>query len=156
MDVQLPTESRPGARVLLFGPRGSVLLLHASIATRPDFWLCPGGGVEPGETWEQAAHREVREEAGLSITLGPRVWFRRHVYNDGGRDYDLFELYFMGWCASEQVTPRKQDSYIRGHRWWSMNELLASDAEFTPRRLKELILPLARGERPGKPFDCGI
>ena len=156
MNPQFPPGSRPGARVLLFGPSGRVLLLNASLAARPDFWVCPGGGVEGAESWEQAAHREVREETGLSITLGPAIWFRHHVYTDNQRDYDLFEKFFVGWSASEHVTPFKQDLYIRGHRWWSMDDLLTSEAEFTPRRFKEFILPLARGEYPGEPFDCGI
>ena len=142
--------------MVLFGPSGRVLLLNASLATRPDFWVCPGGGVEKGETWEQAAYREVLEETGLSITLGRFIWFRRHVFTDGGRDYDLFERFYVGLSESEQVTPCQQDHYVRGHRWWSIQELTSSNAEFAPRRLRELIVPVARGFFSGEPFDCGI
>lgn len=36
-------------------------------------WELPGGKVEPGETWVEAAHREIDEELGVAIRLGARV-----------------------------------------------------------------------------------
>jgi len=34
----------------------------------PGTWCFPGGHIEPGETWEECAIREVSEECGLKIT----------------------------------------------------------------------------------------
>ncbi|PZS08441.1 MAG: hypothetical protein DLM70_02650, partial [Chloroflexi bacterium] len=55
------------AQVVLLDGRRILLAEHS----RPDdaYWVLPGGAVEPGETPEQAAMREVLEETGLRILL---------------------------------------------------------------------------------------
>jgi 8-oxo-dGTP diphosphatase len=40
---------------------------------RYDDWSLPKGKLDPGETWEEAALREVREETGLECTLGDEL-----------------------------------------------------------------------------------
>ena len=51
--------------------------LLAARRTRPVHlagrWEFPGGKVDPGETPQDAVHREVREELGVRVALGPEV-----------------------------------------------------------------------------------
>jgi len=48
---------------------GGIVLLRREIEPRAGFWVHPGGFVDRGETLEQAAKRETREEVGLDVEI---------------------------------------------------------------------------------------
>lgn len=60
------------ASVALVGPGGRILLQERDSAPLidPDRWGYPGGSVEEGETFEQAAYRELEEETGVRLAPG--------------------------------------------------------------------------------------
>jgi 8-oxo-dGTP diphosphatase len=57
---------RIGVYALIFDDEGRVLLGHRRDI---DWWNLPGGGMEAGETVDEAICREVREETGLEVKV---------------------------------------------------------------------------------------
>lgn len=59
--------------VVLRGRGASVRVLLVTAKRQPNQWVFPKGHIEPGETVEQAAIREVEEEAGVIATVGEPI-----------------------------------------------------------------------------------
>ena len=60
----------PCAGAVLHDARGRLLLVQRGHEPNRGTWSLPGGRIEPGETPQQAAAREVREETGLEVLVG--------------------------------------------------------------------------------------
>jgi 8-oxo-dGTP pyrophosphatase MutT (NUDIX family) len=150
------TRVRHAARVLLVDDRGRVLLFRFGPNHQGRyFWICPGGGLEAGETHEQAAHRELMEEVELDgVELGPCRWEREYTFDWFERRVCQRERWYLVRCTARELDAahleRLRSEGIHDARWWSLPELedRPSGQYFIPRHLAALVADVLAGHLP--------
>jgi mutator protein MutT len=82
----------------------------------------PKGHIDPGETAEQAAAREVREEGGVEVELVEELGEVRYWYTRGGRSVPKRVIFFLFKYLSGD--PADHDHEIEDARWMNVQEAL--------------------------------
>ncbi len=123
--IMLYMQKRSGAdAIVLF--RGKILLvLRDNIPTipSPSMWNMPGGGIEEGESPEQALRRELQEEIGVAPN---RITFLRKTnYDDAGEVYR-----FLGELNEEEFVRVRLGDEGQRLDWFSFDQL--KDIEIAP------------------------
>jgi 8-oxo-dGTP diphosphatase len=116
----------PAAPIVAVGAvvvhQGRALLVRRAKAPAEGAWVIPGGGVELGERLEDAVQREVREECGIAIALGPLATVVNRIdRDDAGRV--RFHYVIIDYFASYLSGDLAAGSDAADARWVPLGEL---------------------------------
>jgi 8-oxo-dGTP diphosphatase len=121
------------------------------------FCALVGGGIDYGETPEQALYREVREETGLTIT-NPRLV----IIEDAGNFYGMQYIYLCEYVSGEPaLSPESEEAKISAlgkniyqPAWLPLNTVPTAD--LLPTELKTMLLDFLEHGFPAEPAELKI
>jgi 8-oxo-dGTP pyrophosphatase MutT (NUDIX family) len=160
---------RPTARLLVIDDRQRLLLIrvhdtrpvHEAFPDMSVYWNTPGGGVEPHETYQQAAQRELWEETGITTDqIDTCVWLHERILVGDDWRVRLQERFFVVYVPSSVISlahllPYEQHAH-KAYYWWTHQELVQSLESFMPIGLAQLIQPLLNGNIPSEPIKLPL
>ena len=152
---------RDAARAVVLDPADRVLLVRFEFpdGTR---WALPGGGIEPGESIDDALRRELDEELGLAdAEIGPHIWTRLHIipFIDGRWDGQREQIHLVRTGAFEPAPRLTWEQLAAEHlhevRWWDVADITPG-LPFVPADLAVHLRQLLADGPPNHPVDVGV
>lgn len=126
-----------GGMIVRLGPEGDLQVAVVHRPLRVD-WSFPKGKLEPGETLEECAVREVAEETGLRCRLGP---FVGHTEYRDRLDRAKVVAYWTMLVEGGEFAPGREVDELR----WV--DLPGASRLLTYERDRELLMPLSAAAR---------
>ncbi len=104
---------------IVFNSRGQVLVTQHS---QNKHWSFPKGWIEEGQTVEEAAIREVREEGGVVAEIVDKVGCNKYVYTlNGEKIFKVVTYFLMKYISGD---PKDHDWEVSEAGWYSPEEAL--------------------------------
>ena len=142
-------KTRQCSRLLIINEKKQLLLFQYQDEHHAEpFWATAGGELRPGESYLEAAQRELYEETGLEDAIGRMVMEREAVFAVARSVPALWqEKYYVVQCSSEQEVfaadwTEEEKSTIQKWKWWSLEEMDGKAHCFKPESLPQLFSEL--------------
>lgn len=126
-------EHRPIAAVgVVIVEDGKILLVKRGVEPGVGLWAVPGGRVDFGEPWREAARRETLEETGLEIDVGEIAWVGEVI----SEEHHFAVVDFFGTVSGGRLAPGSDAAEVR---WVPLDETAQLDM---PRSMNDLLASL--------------
>ena len=143
---------RKGVSALIINQENEFLLVNLE-SFEDKYFAIPGGGVEQGETLEDAVYREINEELGIKkkhlrfigqSNIPVRFKFKVIKMNRDGKNYEGSERNFFGFrfiCDEKMIIPNPEE--VRSYKWIAYDELknyllFDNQLQETSEKIKEI------------------
>jgi 8-oxo-dGTP pyrophosphatase MutT (NUDIX family)/FMN phosphatase YigB (HAD superfamily) len=152
-------EIRHSARAVIVNNAGHVLLCKYSFIHADGekvFWVTPGGGLQEGESYEDALKRELHEETGLKLNnVGSWLWTREVLIHGQCATFVSNERLFLVQIDHVVVDLANLSSNEREtlheFRWWHTDDIQKSGEEFSPPAIGAIVHSINAGLIPVSP-----
>ena len=143
---------RSAARAIIIKDN-SLLVTHRN-KFGMEYDILIGGGVDMGETLEQALYRELKEESGVQV-VNPRLVFIERAGDPYGTQYIFLCEYVSGEPAlspdSQEYAITSMGKNLYEPTWRALSEL--PNVVFRSERLKQAIIAGLKDGFPAEPLD---
>ena len=114
-----------------------LLLVNAYPGGRSDLWCAPGGGAEPGTSLPANLRREVMEETGLTVEVGPPALINE--FHDPESGFHQVDIFFRCKITDGVLDPRWRDpeGVVTDRHFFARADLDLASIRFKPDSLAD-------------------